>query len=116
MANNRELFKGNAQTIVLKLLSRNDMYGYQISQELTRLTAGGFQLTEGTLYPLLHGLEADRFVESYWEDGMGGQGARKRKFYRITDEGRGLLKKKQEEWELFRSGMDLVLSTEFSLT
>ena len=112
MAVNTELLKGNAQTIVLKLLSRVDMYGYQIAQELERISDGRFQLTEGTLYPLLHALEADASVESYWGEG---QGARRRKFYRITEKGRGLLRKKAEEWASFRAGMDLVLTMEFSL-
>ena len=76
MAINTELLKGSAQTIVLKLLSRTDMYGYQIAQELDGLSEGRFQLTEGTLYPLLHSLEADLSVESYWGEG---NGARRRK-------------------------------------
>ena len=39
---NRELFKGNAQTIVLKILSRGEMYGYQIAQEAEKLSNGSF--------------------------------------------------------------------------
>lgn len=111
MAVNKELLKGNARTIVLKLLSRVDMYGYQIAQELERISDGRFQLTEGTLYPLLHALEVDASVESYWDES---HGARKRKFYKITEKGRGLLRKKTEEWASFRSGMDLVLAAERS--
>lgn len=109
---NRELFKGNAQTIVLKILSKKEMYGYQIAQEVNQLSSGNFELTDGTLYPLLHALESDGAVESYWEDS---QSARKRKFYRITSKGKKRLKEKMEEWSAFRAGMDLILQTRMSV-
>jgi PadR family transcriptional regulator PadR len=112
MAVNKELLKGSAQTIVLKMLSRVDMYGYQIAQELDRISDGQFHLTEGALYPLLHTLEVDSAVDAYWGEG---QGARRRKFYHITEKGRRLLQKKTEEWAIFRSGMDLVLTAECEL-
>lgn len=106
MALNKELLKGNAQTLVLKLLSDKPMYGYQIAQTLGELTDKSIDLQEGSLYPLLHALEKDDAVESYWEDG---DGARKRKYYRITARGRKLLKEKRSEWAEFRSAMDLIL-------
>lgn len=107
MAVNKELLKGNAQTLVLKILSRREMYGYQLSQELAKSSDGNIELKEGSLYPLLHALETDGAVEAQWKDGTG---ERRRKYYRITQRGRKLLKTRLQEWENFRLTMDLVLS------
>ena len=57
MAINKELVKGSTSILVLSLLSREDMYGYQITQTLKEETNNVFEMKEGTLYPLLHGLE-----------------------------------------------------------
>jgi PadR family transcriptional regulator PadR len=105
MSINKELLKGNSATLVLKLLARRDMYGYQLAQEIAAASQGAFSLTEGTLYPVLHSLEADGNLECYWEE----EGGRKRKYYKITKVGRALLKQKTAEWESFRSALDLVL-------
>ena len=102
---NKELLKGNAVTLVLKTLQRRDMYGYQLAQEIKKSSSGAFELTEGTLYPILHALETDAAVECYWEE----EGGRKRKYYRLTKAGKGLLKQKTAEWEEFRAALDLVL-------
>lgn len=110
MTVNRELLKGNAQTLVLKVLSHREMYGYQLTQELAKSSDGSFELKEGTLYPLLHSLETDGAVEAFWKDG---NGERKRKYYRITSKGRKLLREKMEEWKTFQSAMNLVLSPKY---
>ncbi|WP_309118888.1 PadR family transcriptional regulator [Paenibacillus sp.] len=102
---NKELLKGSTGTLLLKLLDKEDQYGYQLVKELERQSDGTFALKEGTLYPLLHGMEAERWVESYWEEAEG----RKRKYYRITESGRRQLEEKQREWRLFRGAVDRVL-------
>lgn len=103
---NKEMLKGNAVTLILKTLKRRDMYGYELAQEIKKVSEGAFELTEGTLYPILHSLETDQAVECYWEEENG----RKRKYYRLTAGGKALLKQKTQEWEAFRSAVDMVLS------
>ena len=56
VAINKELVKGSTSILVLSLLSREDMYGYQITQTLKEESNNVFEMKEGTLYPLLHGL------------------------------------------------------------
>ncbi|MCL6458841.1 MAG: PadR family transcriptional regulator [Gorillibacterium sp.] len=102
---NKELMKGSTVTLILKLLERKEMYGYELTKELERHSNGIFTLKEGTLYPILHTLEADNQVEAYWQE----QEGRKRKYYRITAGGRELLETKRKEWHLFKSTVDLVL-------
>ena len=102
----KQLIKGSMKTVVLHLLSRRGMHGYEISGELKMLGEGSFSVTEGTLYPLLHALEADKFVKSKMEEG---QGKRKRKVYRITEKGITVLEKKKAEWKQYRNVMEDLL-------
>lgn len=101
----KELLKGSTGTLILKLLDRQDLYGYELIKELERSSDGTFVLKEGTLYPILHAMEAERWVEAYWSEVEG----RKRKYYRLTDGGKRKLQEKEREWRLFRNAVDRVL-------
>lgn len=103
---NKELLKGSTVILVLSLLEEEPMYGYQMIKEIEKKSGGIFNFKEGTLYPILHSLEADGLIESYWGEG---QGSRQRKYYRITSEGSNTFKEKQEEWVAFSSGVDRIL-------
>ncbi|MCS7459907.1 PadR family transcriptional regulator [Paenibacillus doosanensis] len=105
MSVNKELLKGSTGTLILTLLEQTDRYGYELIKELERSSDGTFVLKEGTLYPILHGMEAERWVESYWRQADG----RKRKYYRLTDSGKRQLQEKKQEWRLFRNAVDRVL-------
>ena len=62
---NKELTKGTLQPIILKLISDSDkMYGYEITQEVKKLTLGKIDISEGALYPILHKLEAQGVLET----------------------------------------------------
>ncbi|MBH0332499.1 DNA-binding protein [Brevibacillus brevis] len=102
---NKELLKGSTVILILTMLDRKEMYGYEIAKAIEKESNGLFTLKEGTLYPILHALEAERYVEAYWDEKDG----RKRKYCRITAEGRGQLKEKKHEWHTFRDGIDRVL-------
>lgn len=101
----KELLKGSTGTLILTLLDQRDLYGYELIKELERRSDGTFLLKEGTLYPILHGMEAEQWVEAYWSEVDG----RKRKYYRISDKGRRQLQEKKQEWRLFRNAVDRVL-------
>jgi PadR family transcriptional regulator, regulatory protein PadR len=105
VAINKELLKGSTVILVLTLLNHRDMYGYEIVKELGRQSDGVFELKEGTLYPILHTLEGEQWVHAYWQEHDG----RKRKYYRITEDGRRRLKEKKAEWVLFRTAVDGVI-------
>ena len=97
----------HAQLLVLSLLAGEDMYGYQMILELARRSQQIFEMKEGTLYPVLHGLEREGLVEAYQQEAPTG---RMRKYYRLTHRGRELLEEKKAEWEAFRQGVGDVLS------
>lgn len=105
MAVDKELLKGTTSTLVLQLLSRKRMYGYEIIKELELLSGGLFEFKEGTLYPLLHNLEESGFVGSEW---YGEEGSRQRKYYVITKDGRAHLKEKKAAWDQFSQAVDKI--------
>lgn len=106
MAINKELLKGSTVILILTLLDKKAMYGYEMIKEIEEKSDGVFKFKEGTLYPILHSLEAESMVECYW---METEGGRKRKYYKITNLGKAHLKEKQKEWRLFSSTVDKVL-------
>lgn len=103
---NKELLKGSTTILILSLLNRKNMYGYEMIKEIEERSKGIFSFKEGTLYPILHSLENENFIEAYWDEG---EGKRKRKYYRITEDGKKILKEKEAEWKLFSSTVNEVL-------
>ncbi len=103
---NKELLKGSMKTLVLKMLLSKSSHGYELAQRIEQLTKGNIILTEGTLYPLLHSLEADKCIESFWEKPAG---KRKRKVYKLTKLGKENLSEKTKSWNEFVKTMKLVL-------
>lgn len=106
MAIDKTLLAGSTATLILKLLDGQDMYGYQIIEELARRSNDIFQLKAGTLYPLLHGLEKKGLLESYEQNA---DSARVRKYYHLTAKGRKFLKEKTEEWKTYSTAVSKVL-------
>lgn len=101
----KELLKGSTTMLILNLLKNDNMYGYQMIQILKEKSENVFELKEGTLYPILHGLEEKGFISSYWDEST----AKKRKYYAITKEGKKHLKDKRQEWTEFSNGINRVL-------
>lgn len=100
---NKELLKGSTTILILGLLKDKNMYGYEMIKELEKKSNGVFLFKEGTLYPILHALESEAFIESFWSDGESG---RKRKYYMLTEKGQKYAKEKQEEWVTFREAVN----------
>lgn len=102
----KSLLSGSTPLLILSLLKDGDKYGYEMVTELARRSDDTFQLKEGTLYPLLHTLEKNRYLESYITQTPQG---RERKYYRLTEAGRSQLEYKEKEWQLFSEKVNAVL-------
>lgn len=102
---NPDFLNGVPELVVLRLLARQAMYGYQIVQAI-RLTSGG-ELTfgEGSIYPVLHKLEAGGWLESK-EESVGG---RSRVVYRVTASGRKRLAGSTAEWQRIVAAVSHIL-------
>ena len=102
----RELLKGLAPTLVMELLSRKAMYGYELTTTVRKETNGSFEWKEGSLYPSLHKLERDGLVRGQWQ---GERGSRRRKYYDLTEAGRVALVTKTQSWRQLCEAINQVL-------
>src|ERR1041385_3971017 len=82
-----ETLKGHLDALVLATLRDGPAHGYAVIEELKRRSGGAFDLPEGTVYPVLHRLEADGLLTSSWSSAAG----RRRRVYRLTRRGRATL-------------------------
>ena len=102
----KSLLSGSTTMLVLSLLKDGDMYGYEMAQTLAERSDHTFELKEGTLYPLLHTMEKNKLVRSYTKETEEG---RQRKYYSLTEAGRGYLEDKKQEWRLFSEKVNAVI-------
>src|SRR5438876_11173727 len=101
-----ELLKGTLSLLILSLLSRKAMYGYEIAATVHRDTNGTFTWREGSLYPNLHKLQADGLITGEWEEKETG---RKRRYYTITKKGRAALTEKRQSWGALCDAVNRIL-------
>jgi DNA-binding PadR family transcriptional regulator len=101
-----ESLKGHLDTLVLATLETAPLHGYAVIDELRARSEGAFDLAEGTVYPVLHRLEAERLLGSAWST----VGGRKRRTYRLTRKGRTALARRRGEWRGFAHAVDAVLT------
>lgn len=102
----KSLMAGSTMLMILHLLETEDMYGYQMVKELEKRSDNTFTLKEGTLYPILHSLEKNGLVVSYMSEG---ESNRKRKYYKISKDGKSQLADKKEEWLIFSKTVNKVI-------
>lgn len=91
----KDLVAASATPLVLGILAEEDSYGYAILKRISELSGGRLEWSDGLLYPLLHRLERLGYVESSWQSPGNG---RRRKYYRITGQGRAELAAQQAQW------------------
>ncbi len=89
-----ELLKGTIPLMALRVIGEGDCYGYDLIRRIEAASQGRFDFKEGTVYPILHALERDGSVESYWSEAAG----RRRKYYRLTPQGRADLDARRVQW------------------
>jgi len=107
MKADKNLLSGSTPMLILALLKDGDKYGYEMVDELARRSDNTFSLKEGTLYPLLHTLEKNKYVRSYTQQTPGG---RERKYYHLTGEGRKQLEYQTDEWKYLSEKINAVLN------
>ena len=100
-----QLKRGTLELCVLTILCRGDRYGY----ELVDLISGCMHITEGTIYPLMKRLKDSGSIDSYIVESQEGP---PRKYYRITDNGRGIQKEQADEWREFSTAINKILDGE----
>ena len=97
-----QLKKGTLELCVLSLLSRADMYGFELVGEIS----AQIKISEGTIYPLLKRIKDVGYVTTYLQESQQGP---PRKYYRITELGRVTLKSLEAEWHGLVVGINKIL-------
>lgn len=92
----KELVGATAGTFVLSILANGDSYGYEIVQEIKRLSKKPITWKEAGIYPILKKYEAKGYIKSYWKMV---EGQRPRKYYAINKRGLDTLQEGKEDWE-----------------
>jgi len=93
----KDLVAASAIPLVLAILDEGETYGYAILKRIDELSGGEMEWTDGMLYPLLHRLDRLGYVEARWDSP---EGARRRRYYRITPAGQDALSEHRRQWEV----------------
>jgi PadR family transcriptional regulator PadR len=89
------LMAASTKPLILSILKEGKSYGYFIIQRVKELSGGSIEWSDGMLYPVLHRLEREGFIEAEW---IITQEGRKRKYYAITEQGKRELIMEKENW------------------
>lgn len=104
-----DLIRGHTVTIILNILRQGDSYGHEIYKKIIALSGSQYELKEATLYTAFRRIVREGYAVSYWGDET--QGGR-RKYYRITDEGRAYYEKMKNDWSFARKILDQLIKGE----
>jgi transcriptional regulator len=102
------LVKGTLDLLVLRTLELQPLHGAAIAERIFQTTRGTFTIKAGSLFPALHRLEQDGWIEGEWE--MPARG-RRVKSYRLTRQGRRHLSNQKAAWQRIVAAMQLVLES-----
>lgn len=98
----KDLVAASAKPMILSILSAGESYGYEIIQQIKKLSNGEINWKDGMLYPVLHRLENQGLVEAEWRVTENGK---KRKYYCLKQEGSKVLEAEKNQWMLVHSTM-----------
>ena len=104
-----DLLQGTLDVLVLKTLALEPMHGWGISQRIQQVSDGVLSVTQGSLYPALHRLERQGWIQSRWS---ASENNRQAKFYELTKRGRKRLAEETQDWERFSAAMGRVLGVQ----
>jgi len=101
-----DLVQGTLDLLILKTISCQPMHGWAIAKRIQQVSREVLQVQQGSLYPALHRLEQQGWIEAHWAETETG---RKAKFYALTRDGRTQFEKELANWDRLSGAIDLVL-------
>ena len=107
MGRKTDLLQGTLDLLILRTLAAAPMHGWAIAQRIQQVTGDVLQIAQGSLYPALHRLEQEEWIESEWGTSEANRPA---KFYQLTRTGRKQLALEEANWERIASAVARVLS------
>jgi transcriptional regulator len=101
-----DLLPGTLDLLILRTLQTDIMHGWAISERIQQISHDVLQINQGSLYPALHRLEHQGWIEAEWRVS---ELARRAKYYRLTASGRRQLAVEASEWERMATAIDRVM-------
>ena len=105
----REWKKGSAELLILSLVEARPRHGYDISKLIEQRSRGTLRFHAASLYPLLYRLEKRGWVQGRWVEKSG---QRRRRYYRLTPQGRKVLASQRHGWQVFVEAIDRIAGLE----
>ena len=106
MSKPNDLVQGTLDLLILKILALQPLHGWAISLRLTSISGEVLQVSEGSLYPALHKLEQEGWIEAEWKQT---ENNRRAKFYSLTRIGRKELESEKANWQRLSSAISRVV-------
>ena len=105
----RELKKGSAELLILSLVEARARHGYEISKLIEARSGGAIRFNVASLYPLLYRLEKRGWIQGRWVEKAG---QRRRRYYRLTSEGKKVLAAQRSGWRQFVEAINRITEIE----
>src|SRR5580692_11629256 len=106
MSKPADLVQGTLDLLLLKILALGPMHGWAVSQRLRQVSGDALQVSDGSLYPALHKLEQEGWIEAEWKVT---ENCRRAKFYSLTRPGRRALEREAANWERLAGAISQVV-------
>src|SRR6266700_2506671 len=101
--------KGSAELLILSLVEARPRHGYEISKLIEQRSGGAVHFHVASLYPLLYRLENRGWLQGRWVEKSG---QRRRRYYRLTPEGRKILASQRRGWQAFVEAINRIMEVE----
>lgn len=101
-----DLVQGTLDLLIMKTLALQPMHGWGIAQRIRQVSEDVLQVNQGALYPALHRLEQQGWIQSKWGES---ENNRRAKFYALTRDGAKYLRRQEAQWNRLSGAIDLVL-------
>jgi PadR family transcriptional regulator, regulatory protein PadR len=106
MTRNPDLLPGTLDLLILRTLQKGALHGWAVSERIQQISEDVLQINQGSLYPALHRLEHQGWIEAEWAVSELG---RRAKYYRLTATGRKQLAVETREWERMSNAIGRVM-------
>jgi len=106
MSKPTDLVQGTLDLLILKVIALEPMHGWAVAQRISQMSNDVLQVGQGSLYPALHKLEQQGWIEAEWRDS---ENNRRAKYYTLTREGRRALNQEAAQWERLAAAISLIV-------
>jgi PadR family transcriptional regulator len=106
-----DLKKGSAELLILSLLEREPRHGYELGRLIESRSRGALRFNVASLYPLLYRLEKRGWIQGRWVEKAG---QRRRRYYRLTSEGKSVLRARRRSWSEFVEAVRRIVGAEYA--